>query len=331
MDLSTTYLGLKLPHPLISGASPLTDDLDMVRRLEAAGAAAIVMNSLFEEQITLEDNAAQAQRDENQDSFAEAQSFFPQSTDFAYGPRAWLDQVARIKATVKVPVIASLNGTTATGWVRYARQIEEVGADALELNIYLLATRSQVDGRQIEDRVVEVAEAVRDSVHLPLAVKLSPFYSSLPNLVRRLDAVGVTAVVLFNRFLQPDIDIERLEVAPKLVLSTPSELLLRLRWLAILHGRTNMELSASGGAHTAEDVIKALMAGANTVQVVSALLKHGPEHIGVLRAGLEKWMVEHEYDSVRQMRGSMSLQRCPDPEAFERGNYAKVLKTWRPS
>lgn len=331
MDLSTNYLGLKLAHPLISGACPLVDDLDMVRRLEASGAAAIVMRSLFEEQITLEAEATQTQRDQHSNSFAEAQSFLPNADGLPLGPRGWLDQLARVKAAVKVPVIASLNGTTAGGWVRYAKQIEEVGADALELNVYLLSTRSQVEGRHIEDRVVEVAEAVRTSVQIPLAVKLSPFYSSLPNLVRRLDSVGVTAVVLFNRFLQPDIDIEQLDVVPKLQLSDSTELLLRLRWLAILHGRTNMELSASGGVHTVADAIKAVMVGADTVQVVSALLQRGPEHIGVLVNGLDAWMHEHEYTSIRQMRGSMSLQRCPDPEAFERANYAKVLSTWRPA
>lgn len=331
MDLSTSYLGLKLAHPLISGASPLVDDLDTVRRLEAAGAAAITMNSLFEEQIEAEARATQTQFDSTAYSSPEALAFFPDPGTYHFGPRAYLEQVRRIKAAVKIPLIASVNGTTGSGWVQYARLIEEAGADALELNVYLLATRAEVDGSHVEDRVVEVAQAVRGAVKLPIAVKLSPFYSSLPNLVQRLQGVGIQGVVLFNRFLQPDIDIENLEVSPKLVLSTPAELLLRLRWLAILYGRVGVQLAATGGVHSAEDTIKAIMAGADVVQVVSALLKHGPEQIGVLRDGLEKWMREREYESVAQMRGSMSLNRSPNPEAFERANYQRILNTWRPS
>jgi dihydroorotate dehydrogenase (fumarate) len=329
MDLKTSYLGLSLDHPLLSGASPLVDDLDVVRRLEAAGAAAIVMHSLFEEQIELEADATAAQHAQHHDSYAEALSFFPDPSEVWLGPRAYLRQIEKIKAAVKVPVIASLNGTTASGWTRYARLIEEAGADALELNVYLLATRPEVAAAEVEDRVLELVSAVRGAVGLKLAVKLSPFYSSLPNLARRLEQAGVDGLVLFNRFYQPDIDPETLEVAPKLVLSDSHDLLLRLRWLAILRGRVGLALAASGGVHTPIDVVKALMAGADVVQVVSALLKNGPEHIGLLRAGLEAWLVEHEYRSVAELRGSMSLERCPDPEAFERANYARVLQTWR--
>lgn len=329
MDLRTSYLGLSLAHPVVSGAGPLVDDLDAVRRLEAAGAAAIVMHSLFEEQIMGELAATEAQTGQHHDAYAEALSFFPSGGDEWLGPRAYLRQIMKIKAIVDVPVIASLNGTTASGWTRYARQIEEAGADALELNVYLLATKPEIDAAHVEDRVLEVVQAVRATVRLKLAVKLSPFYSSLPNLARRLEQAGVDALVLFNRFYQPDIDVEHLEIAPKLVLSDASELLLRLRWLAILRGRTGLQLAATGGVHTPVDVVKALMAGADVVQTVSALLKHGPEYIGHLRQGLERWMQEHDYGSVDELRGSMSLARCPDPEALERANYARVLQTWR--
>lgn len=329
MDLTTRYLGLTLPHPIMTGASPMVEDLDVVRRLEDAGAAAIVMHSLFEEQIEAESRASQLTFDRHHNAYSEAMSFFPDPGDYSLGPRAWLHQLRRVKAAVKIPVIASLNGTTPAGWVRYAQLIEQAGADALELNVYLLATNPEISGAQIEDRVVELAASVRDTTRLPLAVKLSAFYSSLPNLVRRLEGVGVNAVVCFNRFLQPDIDIEELEVKPKLILSTSAELLLRLRWLAILHGRTALPLACSGGVHTPQDAVKALMAGAQVVQVVSGLMRHGPEHIGVLRDGLGAWMTERNYASIDELRGSMSLAKCPDPEAFERANYARLLTTWR--
>lgn len=329
MDLRTSYLGLSLPNPLMAGASPLVDDLDVVRRLQAAGAPAIVMHSLFEEQIRSELAATAAQTELHHDAYAEALSYFPDPAEAWLGPKAYLRQIMKIKGAVDLPVIASLNGTTDGGWTRYARQIEEAGADALELNLYLLATRPEIDAAHLEDRVLDVVGAVREAVRLPLAVKLSPFYSSLPNLARRLAGAGVGALVLFNRFYQPDIDIDNLEVSPKLVLSDSSELLLRLRWLAILRGRTPLQLAATGGVHTPADVVKALMAGADVVQTVSALLKHGPEHLAVLRTGLESWMREREYASIDELRGSMSLERCPDPEAFERANYARVLQTWR--
>jgi dihydroorotate dehydrogenase (fumarate) len=329
MNLSTRYLGLPLAHPLVVGASPMVDDLDTVRRLEAAGAAAIVMHSLFEEQIEAESHASHRTVEQHHDAYAEALSFFPDPSEYSLGPKLYLDQLRRIKAAVKVPVIASLNGTTAAGWVRYAQQLEDAGADALELNVYLLATRTDVDGKDVEERVVELASRVRQTVRIPLAVKLSPFYSSLPNLARRLHDAGVNGLVLFNRFLQPDIDIEELEVKPKITLSTSAELLLRLRWLAILHGRVGLELACTGGVHTPEDAIKAIMTGAQVVQVVSALLKHGPERMTDLVRGVETWMREREYVSVDQMRGSMSLLRSPDPEHFERANYHRVLQTWK--
>jgi len=330
MDLSTTYLGLTLAHPLITGASPLVDDLDVVRRLEDAGAAAITMHSLFEEQITAERDATWQHLDTHEGGHAEATSYFPSSDEYRLGPDQYLEQIRRIKAAVRVPVIASLNGTTGRGWVEYAQAMQQAGADALELNVYMVATDLTVAGAAIEDRVVEAAQLVRSSVSIPVAVKLSPFFSSIAHLAHRLDGAGVNGLVLFNRFYQPDIDIEQLDVVPHLRLSESSELLLRLRWLAILHGRLQGTLACSGGVHTAADAIKAVMAGASAVQLVSVLLHEGPGRIATLRQELARWMIEHEYESVAQMRGSMSLGRCPDPAAFERGNYVKLLQTWRP-
>ena len=331
MNLSTTYLGLELAHPLITGASPMVDDLDLVRRLEDAGAAAITMHSLFEEQIDTERASTFAQFDAHDGGHAEAQSYFPRTDEYALGPDQYLEQLRRIKAAVRVPVIASLNGVTGRGWTEYARALEQAGADALEVNVYAVATDPGVPGGLVEQRVLDAARLVRHAVTIPVAVKLSPFFSSIANLAQRLDEIGVHGLVLFNRFYQPDIDIEQLDVQPRLKLSDSSELLLRLRWLAILSGRMTGGLACSGGVHTADDAVKAIMAGASAVQLVSVLLKHGPERLTELRQSLERWMTEREYDSVAQMRGSMSLDRCPDPAAFERGNYVRLLQTWRPS
>jgi len=330
MDLSTTYLGLPLAHPLITGASPLVDHLDVVRRLEDAGAAAITMHSLFEEQITAEREATWRHIDTHEDGHAEATSYFPRSDEYQLGPDQYLEQIRRIKAAVAVPVIASLNGTTGRGWTEYATAMQQAGADALELNVYMVATDLHVAGDAIEQRVLDAARLVRAAVTIPVAVKLSPFFSSIAHLANRLDEAGVNGLVLFNRFYQPDIDIDQLDVVPHLKLSDSSELLLRLRWLAILSGRLRPSLACSGGVHTASDAVKAIMAGADAVQLVSVLLHDGPERLTSLRQELERWMTEREYDSVAQMRGSMSLGRCPDPAAFERGNYVKILQTWRP-
>ncbi|HYD63982.1 dihydroorotate dehydrogenase-like protein [Azospirillum sp.] len=329
MDLSTDYLGLRLKHPLMPGASPLVNDLDVVRRLEDAGASAIVMHSLFEEQITHEQMGMLEAREAAAFISPEARGFFPALDRYALGPEGYLEQVRRIKDAVAVPVIASLNGVTASGWTRHARLIEQAGADALELNIYTLATDPDLDAADVEERAVEVVRMVRRAVGIPVAVKLSPFYSSLANLAHWLDREGVDGLVLFNRFYQPDIDVEALEAAPRLELSTPSELRLRLRWLANLSGRIRPSLAASGGVHSAVDALKAVMAGAHAVQVVSALLQHGPERLGVLIRDLERWLEEHEYDSLAQAQGSMNLLRCPDPAAFERGNYQKILQSWK--
>ncbi len=329
MDLSTSYLGLRLPHPFMPGASPLVDDLDMVKRLEDAGAAAIVMHSLFEEQITLDQLGTIHSMEVHEDSFAEALSYFPRPDEYRLGPDQYLEQLRRIKAAVAVPVIGSLNGVTPAGWLDYARSIQEAGADALELNVYHVATSPLESGREVEERLLEIVDAVRKQVTIPVAVKLSPYYSAMANLAHALDARGVDGLVLFNRFYQPDIDIESLEARPVLHLSDNSELLLRLRWVAVLSGRVRASLAITGGVHSAVDAIKAVMAGAHAVQMVSALLQDGPERLAKIRSEVDCWLEEHEYESLAQMQGSMSLERSPNPAAFERANYMRVLQGWR--
>jgi dihydroorotate dehydrogenase (fumarate) len=329
VDLSTRYLGFTLPHPLMPGASPLVDDLDVVRRLEDAGAAAIVLHSLFEEQLALEEVSAFAHTEPHAHSFAEAASYLPGPESFALGPDEYLDQVRRIKAAVRVPVIGSLNGCTPGGWLRHARLIEQAGADAIELNVYTLAADPGEDARTVEDHAIEMVRSVREGVRIPLAVKLSPFYTSFANFARRLDELGVSGLVLFNRFYQPGIDVEALEVRRELHLSDSSELPLRLRWIAILSGHVRASLAATGGVHTVDDVLQASMAGAHAVQVVSALLRHGPERLAALREELGRWLEEHDYESLAQLQGSMSLGSCPDPQAYERANYMLMLQSWR--
>ncbi len=329
MDLSTTYLGFRLPHPLMPGASPMVDHLDTVKRLEDAGAAAIVMHSLFEEQLVQEQLATIHYLELHAESHVEAVSYFPRPSEFTLGPEQYLEQLARIKAAVSVPVIASLNGTTVGGWAEYARRIQEAGADALELNVYYLATNLKEPAAAVEHRTFDILRAIKRVVTLPIAVKLSPFFSSLGHFAAELVAVGADGLVLFNRFYQPDIDIEVLDVAPRMELSSSSELLLRLRWLAMLSGRIDTSLAATGGVHTATDAIKAVMAGADAVQMVSALLLKGPEYLRTVREEMERWMEEHEYDSLQQMRGSMNLARSPDPSAFERANYIRILQGWK--
>ena len=330
MDLTTTYLGLTLPHPLMPGASPLAHDLDAVRRLEDAGAAAIVMHSLFEEQITRDQLGMMHHMLLHDDSSAEALSYFPAADDFAFGPDKYLEQVRAIKKSVKVPVIASLNGTTSEGWLSYAHQIQQAGADALELNFYHVATNTLESGADVEARLLETVRTIKTHITIPIAVKLSPFYSSVAHLALELEAAGADGLVLFNRFYQPDIDPEMLESVPRLQLSTPDELLLRLRWLAILSGRTRASLAATGGVHTGIDALKAVMAGAHAVQMTSALLHHGPGRLAIALRELTQWLIDHEYHSLRQAQGSMSLEKSPNPEAFERGNYMRILQTWHP-
>jgi len=329
MDLSTTYLGLRLSSPFMPGASPMADQIDWVRRLEDAGSAAIVLRSLFEEQITREQQGMIHHMEVTGEGSAEAVSYFPRPDDFIFGPEQYLDHVRKVKEAVNVPVIASLNGTTPEGWLQYAQQIQQAGADALELNVYFLATNPAETGPLIEKRILEVVRLVKQNVTIPVAIKLSPFFSSLAHFAQQLDLLGVDGLVLFNRFYQPDIDIEALEVAPVLHLSDSMELPLRLRWLAILSGHVRASLAVSGGVHTVADVIKSVMAGAHGVQLVSALIAQGPRHVRSLTQELVEWMEKHEYTSLEQMQASMSLQRCPDPAAFERANYMKILQSLR--
>jgi len=329
MNMKTSYLGLQLEHPLMAGASPLGNDMDMVRRLEDAGSAAITMPSLFEEQITREQFGTLYDLEAGSESFAEATSYFANVADLRLGPDLYLDQIRKVKAAVKVPVIASLNGVTASGWLDFARQIQEAGADALELNLYYLASNPLETADTVEKRLLDIVRTVKSNVTLPLAVKLSPFFTSLVHFVKVLEGAGADAVVLFNRFYQPDLDIEALEVEPSLNLSTPSTLRLRLRWLAMLHSQIAIPMAVSGGVHSGADALKATMAGATGIQMVSALLKHGPEQLKAVRLDMVRWMEEHEYESLDQMRGSLSLTKCPNPQAFERSNYMRVLAGWR--
>jgi dihydroorotate dehydrogenase (fumarate) len=320
---------LRLKNPLIVGASPMVDDLGTVRRLEDAGAGAIVLHSLFEEQIVREQLASLHSIDAHDGSSAEASSYFPSVDDLPLGPEEYLELIRKVKAAVDVPVVASLNGATEGGWLRYARLMEEAGADALELNVYALATDPWESSEAIERRTLAMVRPVKEAVGVPVAVKLSPFYTALAHFARQLDQEGADGLVLFNRFYQPDLDVEELEVQRTLRLSDASELPLRLRWLAILAGRVQASLTATGGIHTALDAVKALMAGAHAVQMVSALLKHGPEYLRLVRDELMGWMAEHGYETVDSLRGTLSLARCPDPAAYERANYIHILQSWR--
>jgi dihydroorotate dehydrogenase (fumarate) len=330
LDLSTTYLGLRLAHPLMPGAGPLVDDLDVVRRLEDAGAAAIVMHSLFEEQVVAEELALDRGLEGWDEVHAEATTYLPRgATGFRLGPHEYLEQLRRIKAAVAVPVIGSINGVSEGRWLEYARWVEAAGADALELNTYHMATDPLEVAAAVERRTVDLLRAVKAQVRIPVAVKLAPFYTALPSFARALEEAGADGLVLFNRFYQPDIDVERLEVVPALRLSDPSELPLRVRWLAVLSpllARTS--LACSGGVHGPLDALKAVMAGAHAVQMTSALLQRGPEHLREVLEGLRTWLEEHEYASLAQARGSMSHARCPNPQALERANYVRVLHSW---
>jgi dihydroorotate dehydrogenase (fumarate) len=328
IDLRTRYLGRTLASPLVLSASPLSESVDNLRKAEDAGAGAVVLHSLFEEQLTIESADLDHHLTYGSDSFAEALGYFPNLGSFELGPDDYLEHVRRAKAAVAVPVIASLNGVSAGGWVEYARAVESAGADALELNVYYIPTDPGVSGAQVEDMYVELVQAVRAAIRIPLAVKLGPFFSAFAHLARRLDDAGADALVLFNRFYQPDFDIERLEVVPNLTLSTSSELRLRLRWVAILYGHVRAALAVTGGVHAAEDVLKAMMAGAAVTMMASALLARGIGHLATVRADLLRWMEEHEYESITQMQGSMSQRSVAEPTAFERANYLRVLRSY---
>ncbi len=328
MDLSTNYLGLRLPHPLVPGASPLSDDLDTVKLLEDAGAAAIVLRSLFEEQITREQQATRDHWDAHDDAFAEAVTFFPNSDSFVLGPDEYLNHVQRVKQAVRIPVIGSLNGMTPGGWLSHARLIEQAGADALELNVYHAPTDFETSGSEVERRTVEMVREVKRGLKIPVAVKLSPFFTAFAHFARQLDDAGADGLVLFNRYYDPDFDVRELSVVRSLQLSDSSELPLRLRGIAALAGRIKASLAVTGGVHTALDVVKSTMAGAHVTQMVSALLKNGPDHLKKIRAELEAWMEENEWSSLNEMRGNLSQERIPNPQIYDRANYMLMLQTW---
>ncbi len=329
MDLRTRYLGLDLAHPIVASASPLSTSLDGIRRLEDGGAAAIVLFSLFEEQIQHENESFDHLSDLGSESFAESLSYFPPVRQAPVGPDRYLDLIRSARDAVSVPVIASLNGTTDRGWTSFARLMAEAGAQAIELNVFSLPTDPKVSAREVEQRVVDVVAAVRRSVTVPLAVKLSPFFSAPGELATRLVEAGADGIALFNRFYQPDFDLQRLQVEPSLELSRPSEIRLPLLWIALLHGRIRASLAATTGVESAVEVVKYLLAGADVVMTTSALLRHGAEHLKTLVSGLSEWLERHECAGVSQVRGSMSLHKVSNPEAFERANYVRILQSYR--
>ncbi len=328
IDLTTTYLGLKLKNPLVASASPLSKDLDNVRKMEDAGAAAIVLHSLFEEQIKLESHELDRFLGAGTESFPESLTYLPEVNWYNRGPDGYLEHLSRVKGAVQVPVIASLNGISPGGWTKYAPIMQEAGADALELNIYDVATDPDVTSAQIEEMYCDLVREVTFTLQIPLAVKLSPYFTAIANVASHLERAGANALVLFNRFYQPDFDLESREVVPRLMLSNSYELPLRLHWVAILYGRIRAGLAVSGGVHTAEDVLKAMMAGAQVAMMTSALLKHGAGYFSEVLASVAAWMEDHEYESIQQMRGSMAMRAVPDPTAFERANYMRALNSY---
>ena len=327
-DLHSRYLGLELKNPIVAAASPMTNSLDSLKRLEDAGVAAVVLPSLFEEQIEHDEMAAHNLMLSGVEISPEARGFLPEMQTYNTGPDNYLKLIGEAKRTLSIPVIPSLNGYTPGGWTQIAKQFEQAGADAIELNIYFLATGLGDDSAEVEQRYVDLVASVSSMVSIPVAVKVSPYFSAMANMAARLAAAGASGLVLFNRFVQPDIDLDELAVAPHLALSTSDELRLALRWIAILKGRLRSSLAATGGAHSPEDVLKLLLAGADCVMVASSLLRKGPAHVSTLVNGVSKWMNEREYDSVEQMKGSLSQLSCPDPAAFERGNYMKALTSY---
>jgi dihydroorotate dehydrogenase (fumarate) len=329
VDLSTTYMGLRLRNPLVPSASPLSGSLDTIKRMEDAGAAAITLHSLFEEQIQFEAEALTHFLERGTDSFAEALSYFPQVHEYRREPDDYLEHIRKAKEAIDIPVIASLNGVSTGGWTSYARRFQEAGADAVELNVYFIPTSFYLMSYDVEDLYVKLLKEVKRHVTIPVAMKLSPYFSAMPHMASMLDSEGADALVLFNRFYQPDVDIEELEVTPNLQLSTPVEMRLPMRWIAILYGHVDCSMALTSGIHSPEDIIKALMVGANVANVCSVLLKEGVGKIDELLQGVTTWMEEHEYHSVEQMLGSMSHKAVPEPAAFERANYMKVLNSYK--
>jgi dihydroorotate dehydrogenase (fumarate) len=330
MNLTTNYLGMVLKNPIVASSSPLSHSIDSIRRLEDSGAAAVVMYSLFEEQIGFDSYYIDYHLTQGIDSYAESISYFPDMQSYNVGPDQYMNLIRRAKEAVDIPIIGSLNGASVGGWTDYATLIEEAGADALELNIYYLPTSTQITGIEVEKLYLDILSAVRQAVSIPVAVKLSPFFSSIANMANRLAGYGADGLVLFNRFYQPDFDLENFEVAPRLVLSNSNDLRLPLRWVAILYGRLNADLAITSGIHTSQDVIKGLMAGAKVTMMASELLQNGVRRVGQVLHEVVTWLNEHEYESVAQMIGAMSQKHCAEPAAFERANYMKMLQSYRP-
>jgi dihydroorotate dehydrogenase (fumarate) len=329
MDLTTTYLGLKLRNPLVPSASPLSQRTDNLKKMEDAGAAAVVLESLFEEQIERESAELDHHLQHGTESFAEALSYFPTASEYRLGPEDYLEHIAKAKAAVKIPVIASLNGASPGGWTDYARKLQQAGADALELNIYYIPTDPDLTSAEVEQTYLDILKAVKSAVTIPVAVKLGAFFSSMGNMARRLDQAGANGLVLFNRFYQPDINLDTLEVEHSILLSTPQARRLPLRWIAILYGHVKADLAATSGVHNAQDVLKMLMAGANVTMLCAVLFKQGIGQIRVIEQEMRQWMEEHEYESVQQMRGCLSQKNCPDPSAFERAQYMRAISTYK--
>lgn len=329
MDLTTKYMGLKLKNPIVPSASPLSQSVDTVKAMEDAGAAAVVVYSLFEEQITHESGELDHYLSVGTNSFAEAQTYFPEQDEFHLGPYQYLDHIASLKKAVDIPIIGSLNGVSTGGWIKYAQNIEQAGADALELNVYYVAADKNITGSEVENMYVDVLKEIKKNVKIPVAIKLSPFFASMSNMACRLDNAGADALVLFNRFYQPDFDLENLEVTPNLLLSTNWEMRLPLRWIAILHGNIKASLGATSGIHNHTDVLKIMMAGGDAAMMASELLLNGIVRITQILDGMKKWMEEKEYDSIDMMKGSMCQQKIAQPAAFERANYMKTLQSYK--
>ena len=327
IDLTTRYLGLKLRTPLVPSASPLSQEIGVIRRLEDAGASAIVLYSLFEEQLRQESLELDHHLSAGTESFSESMTFFPQASEFRLGPDGYLDHIRKAKDAVDIPVIASLNGATVGGWAKFARAIEQAGADALECNIYYIPTNLDLKSAEVEQTYIDIVWAVKSAISIPVAVKISPFFTNFANMAKRLDDAGADGLVLFNRFYQPDIDLDELEIRPNVLLSTPQALRLPLTWIGILFGRIQASLAATSGVNDPQDVIKLLMVGADVTMLCSSLLRNGIDHLRQIENGIVEWMEQHEYESVDQMQGSMSQLRCPDPGAFERAQYMRAVKS----
>ncbi|HSQ26645.1 MAG TPA: dihydroorotate dehydrogenase-like protein [Anaerolineales bacterium] len=328
VDLTTTYLGLKLKNPLVASSSPLSQKIDTLQQLEEAGVSAVVLYSLFEEQITQESLKLHQDLMRGTESYAEALTYLPDYGQYSIGPEKYLEHIQKVKNAINIPVIGSLNGVTTGGWIEYAQKIEQAGADALELNLYYLATDPDMTSSTLEDNYINLVKDIRQQIKIPIAIKLSPFFTALPNFARRLEQAGANGLVLFNRFYQPDFDLENLEVVPNLVLSNSHEVRLPLRWIAILYGKVKVDFALTSGVHTAEDMLKAVMAGASVTTIASTLLQNGIKSAKDILSNSLSWLEEHEYESIDQMRGSMSQQAVGDPATFERANYMRVLSSY---